>query len=739
MVGETALQTLAERQAKDTNLNELRTEMTRHLAIFLIAASAVAFWFELARSVRPTEALLPWVTLVAVGIIVFLLNTISPLSARYLLMIGLGGGLILEMYLFPELWIPFLALPIIFVGAVLISHSEWFLAFGIGTVAIYYHHLGAREYPLPEMLLTLMGGTLLAWLAVKSLYTALEWAWTAQCRAVELLERSRDHQGELNRALKSLEQSYAFQSRMQRELYFARKQAEEAKRMKERFAANISHELRTPLNLILGFSELMYLSPEIYGEMVWQPALRRDIHHIYRSSRHLLEMIDDILDLSRLDLAEFALTKELTPLEPLLRGVVEMTHDMFQLKSVDLNLDIEGPLPALEIDRTRIRQVILNLLNNAQRFTDRGRVTLYASQQDGEIRISVRDTGPGIPADKLDHIFDEFYQVDHSLRRRHEGAGLGLAICKRFVEAHQGRVWAESQEGDGSTFFITLPVADRPPLPAVAPRPVEPQWPEDHPPVLVVDPDPRVGTLIERHLPSCEMIQIRDRAALGQAALDHHPRAVILNHPPDTDLPIPETLSLPIPIIECSLPSYSWLAHDLKVMACLNKPILAQDFLTEVEQAGELRSVLIVDDDRGFCHLIERILRRKHDALAIRSAYSGEEGLTELLIDPPDLLILDLIMPEMDGVRLLDQMHRDAILRDIPVILLTASSYTEEMWTQEKSQLIIRRPGGLFPLEVLRCLQSVIDIVEPKYDVDMSPETIPTNNRVVKEVRPPSS
>jgi len=158
-----------------------------------------------------------------------------------------------------------------------------------------------------------------------------------------------------------LELSYSLQRRLQDELIAARNEANTARQMKERFAANISHELRTPLNLILGFSDVMYVTPEAYGDFTWPPKLRRDIYQIHRSSKHLLEMIDDILDLSRQDMIDFTLHREATPLEALLRHTAEIVIDLFQDPAVRLEVVLAPDLPELEIDRTRIRQVVINL------------------------------------------------------------------------------------------------------------------------------------------------------------------------------------------------------------------------------------------------------------------------------------------------------------------------------------------------------------------------------------------
>ncbi|NOZ27780.1 MAG: response regulator [Chloroflexi bacterium] len=706
------------------NLEDLRGQLTARLALLLMGASGLAAWLTLPSAPFPLVAFCLFLAVFGLGIGVRVLSRSHATLARHLLVWGLLAELLLAMWLSFDPWVPFFGLILAFISAMLVAGSGLATAGIVVGAAAWWTYEGVRAYPLLELFAGLMLSAAVGWLVMRTLYTALQWAWNMQKRADQLLEMARDRQVELGRALKSLEWANAIQRRTQRELAVARRQAEEARRMKEQFAANISHELRTPLNLILGFSELMYLSPEVYGDMQWPPTLRRDVYQIYRSSRHLLEMIDDILDLSRFEMVGFTLNKEPTPLEPLLRGAVEIARDLFRGRPVRLEVEIARDLPVLEIDRTRIRQVLLNLLNNAQRFTEEGTVRLEARQSDGEVLISVSDTGPGIPADKLPYIFDEFYQVDHSLRRSHGGAGLGLAICKRFVQAHDGRIWVESQEGVGSTFFFTLPIPGRY-LPASdlhAEHPVEPPWPDPRPRILVLDPDPAVAAMIRRHVAGYDVVQVEDTDRLAEEVLIHHPRAVIRNVPPGGRRSSDGITNAPVPLIECSLPSRAWVARDLAVAACLTKPITGQQLLAEIERLGDVREVLVVDDDRGFCQLVDRMLRTAGRTFDVRHAYDGESGLSAMRARRPDLVLLDLVMPGVDGFGVLEKMRQDPALVEIPVVLLTATSYAEDALAQRGGQVVIYRPDGLRPVEILRCLEAVIGVLEPRYDERSVPE-----------------
>jgi CheY-like chemotaxis protein len=435
-------------------------------------------------------------------------------------------------------------------------------------------------------------------------------------------------------------------------------------------------------------------------------------------------MINDVLDLSRLEMVGFTLSRERTDLEPLVRDAADIVEDLFRNRPISLELNIEPHLPMLEVDRLRIRQVLLNLLNNAARFTQAGMVLVRAQHLDGEVTVSVSDTGPGIPADKMAHLFEEFYQVDHSLHRQHSGMGLGLAISKHFVEAHEGRIWVESEEGIGSTFTFALPVpgAHTPVSGLSLGRAPDTSAAAMHRPIIVVDRDPMVSELVSRHLEGREVLQVDDVQQLEQQVLLHHPQAIILNVPPRDSETHGETLAASVPLIECSLPSQTWVARDLSVVGCLVKPITAERLLHEVDQIGHVRRLLVVDDDLPFCQLVERMLEACKRDMRVRRAYSGTDALLALRTEPPDLMLLDLALPGMDGFQVLEQMRLDPQISDVPVLLVTATNLAEEAMKRQGAQVLIRRPDGLGPAETLRCLRTVLNILEPRYDESTVPD-----------------
>ena len=725
------------RIGSQVNLEEVRSQLTERVALFLILGSAAVIAGFLPVHTFPTAGFVSGLAFIGLGAIVRRLSRSHPALARHLLLWGLAAALMSGMHFATAPWLPFLGLGLMFVGSMLLPGGGLAVGVLIAALAAWLVQNGARDYPLLELVLVLAFGLVLAWLATRTLYTTLEWAWSTRLEANRLLELARDRQGELTRTLKSFDLANSLLLRTQRELVFARRQSEEAQRLKEQFAANVSHELRTPLNLIMGFSELMYLSPEVYGDMVWPPALRHDVSQIYRSSRHLRDMINDVLDLSRSDLVGFTLDRELTPLEPFLRDTLEMVRELFREHSVRLELAISNALPALEIDRTRIRQVLLNLLNNAVRFTEQGVVRVMADVIGGEVQIRVADTGPGIPTDELTHIFEEFYQIDRSLSRKQQGAGLGMAICRQFVQAHDGRIWVESQVGQGSTFSFTLPVPGQSvPLSRMLPSsPVVRVGGESQKPVLVVDGDPAVAAFLHRHLPSLGVAQVADAEQLPELIRLLHPRAVIVNAAPTGPAPAEGredrpgqttdagSLLLPTaPFIECSLPSRDWLVAERGLTAHLSKPMASTDLLRAIERLGDVCDVLVVDDDRGFCQLVERILNAKAGHLSVRQAYSAADGLAEMRARRPDVVLLDLVLPDLGGYQVIDTMRSEPTLATVPVILVTAVDLAEQMLAQRSSYILIRRPDGLRPVEVLRCLDALISVLAPPCDERSLPD-----------------
>lgn len=240
----------------------------------------------------------------------------------------------------------------------------------------------------------------------------------------------------------------------------AREIAEEASQLKSQFLANMSHELRTPLNAIINFSYM--LRNGMYGEV--NPNQTSYLERVQGSGEHLLALINDILDISKIEAGHLQLYRETVNLAPLMDAAMATATSLTKSKPVHLEQHLEPDLPPVCADPTRLRQIMLNLLSNAAKFTEQGRISLRATRQEQMAVISISDTGVGIPADKFATIFEEFRQADEGSARSYQGTGLGLPICKRLIELHGGRIWLESTVGQGSTFSFSLPLAETAPV-----------------------------------------------------------------------------------------------------------------------------------------------------------------------------------------------------------------------------------------------------------------------------------
>lgn len=244
------------------------------------------------------------------------------------------------------------------------------------------------------------------------------------------------------------------------ELQNMMEKAQESDRLKTRFLANMSHELRTPLNAIIGFAQVILEG--IDGELT--DVQRNDMTAIHQSGVHLLDMINDILDVAKIEAGQMALDLEEAQIQDVIQSVISSANGLIKGKQIELKSEMEANLPRIRVDRTRLRQIILNLVSNAAKFTTRGRIVVKAVQESAMIRVSVTDTGIGIRQEDLPKLFKEFRQLDASTTRNQGGTGLGLTIAKRFVELHGGRIWVESQFGIGTTFSFNLPLPTAAPL-----------------------------------------------------------------------------------------------------------------------------------------------------------------------------------------------------------------------------------------------------------------------------------
>jgi signal transduction histidine kinase len=310
-------------------------------------------------------------------------------------------------------------------------------------------------YQVVAIALTFLSA-LLAMQVTGDLYQVSEWALENYQRERRVAGELFDSRQELQR---TLARSEALGERLQEtneQLEVARMSAEEAKHFRGQFLANMSHELRTPLNAIIGFSETMLKFPAMYDGVKLPNAYETDLQQIYSSGRQLLNLINDILDLSKVDAGKLDIRMEKVDLKVVIANVVSTAGGLIGSKPIKLGADVPSNLPYSWADRARVSQILLNLYSNAAKFTDEGSINLTAREVDGMIRISVTDTGIGISPENAEVVFEEFKQAETGRRDPRAGAGLGLAISRQLVTLMGGRIWVESELGKGSTFHFTL-------------------------------------------------------------------------------------------------------------------------------------------------------------------------------------------------------------------------------------------------------------------------------------------
>ncbi|HXV10703.1 MAG TPA: response regulator [Burkholderiales bacterium] len=516
-------------------------------------------------------------------------------------------------------------------------------------------------------------------------------------RVIGALVIRRSVAGEFPQATVGLLQTFAAQSvlaiqnaRLFRELQDKSEALAAASQHKSQFLANMSHELRTPLNAIIGVTEMMQEDArDLKREDELEP-----LDRVIRAARHLLALINDILDLSKIEAGKMELHLEPFAVAPLVEDVVKTIQPLADKSGNELTVSCADDVGTIRADQTRVRQALLNLLSNANKFTERGKVTVAVHREAGDsgdwITMTVADTGIGMTVEQIGRLFQDFVQADTSTTRRYGGTGLGLAISKRFCQMMGGDIAVESEAGRGSTFTIRLPaeIVAAQPVPLTRAMPSgQAQAPAESPDVLVVDDDITVREMAQRYLTREGFSVIT--ADGGREGLrltrELRPSAVTLDViMPDIDgwtvlaaIKGDPTLA-DIPVVLMSIVDEKNRGYSLGAADYLVKPVDRERLSAVLRGIVGLGggSVLLVDDDdflrRGLAQGLEK------DGWTIAEAENGRAGLARLDSSLPDAIVLDLMMPEMDGFEFLEELRHHAEWRDIPVVVVTAKDLTDE-------------------------------------------------------------
>ncbi len=585
-----------------------------------------------------------------------------------------------------------------------------------------------QTVPVEERLITTVGiwGTSgMIWLALRPLLATIQWAWTSYEQSVSLLDQVREDRAQLHQTLQDLTNVNNQLSRLNQLAQNLRLVAEDERRAKEQFVANVSHELRTPLNMIVGFSEMILKTPQTYGKVL-PASLLADLEVILRNSRHLSRLIDDVLDLSQIDAGQMSLVKERTDFVEIVKEAMTSIRPLFESKNLFLKLDIDAVLPPVFCDRTRMQEVMLNLLSNAGRFTEKGGVTVRVWQEEGDLVTSVADTGPGISEDAMKKLFQPFQQLDGSIRRRYGGTGLGLSISKNFVELHDGKMWVESGSDRGAVFCFRFPME-----PVANPKSSALRWfnpyqpyqehrkpsiapPDIRPRFIVVEQGTALQRLLRRHLDQVDIVPVQNIASALEEMRHIPAKALIVNN-----IQVGQGLeevqglaALPadIPAIICAVPGSDETAVSIGATDYLVKPISKATLISALDRLQRpVKTILVVDDEADAQQLFRRMLSSAKRGYVVLRAEDGVQGLDMLRRNPVDVLLLDLIMPEMDGFQLLAKKNQDETIKDIPTILISTRDPHGQPITS--SALAITRAGGLSSHQLLRSIEALTGII----------------------------
>jgi signal transduction histidine kinase/DNA-binding response OmpR family regulator len=460
-----------------------------------------------------------------------------------------------------------------------------------------------------------------------------------------------------------------------------------ANRHKSLFLANMSHELRTPLNAILGFSEL--LSDDTTGRFD-SDTQRRFLNQIHSSGEHLLGLINDILDLSKVEAGQMELHKERIHVREVLDAVLATIDPLARTKGIGLESESEELM--LVADAAKVRQMLLNLLSNAIKFTPAGgRVSIRAQAAGTWVDISITDTGIGIAKADFSRLFSEFQQLDAGPGREQEGTGLGLALTKRFAELHGGQISVQSEQGKGSTFVLRLPAeTEGPTVMPTHPQLVIRSTDSSRPLILLVEDNPEAAEILARHLDGGGFRIEVARTGIEAVAMARElkPAAITL------DILLPEIdgwevlarlkadeLTRNIPVVVVTVIDNPTLGRALGALDYFVKPVDSgallsrlgeYTFTTKVET--ESIRVLLVDDEAANLDLLGALLEPA--GFSVLKAAGGQEGIEAAKSQIPNLILLDLMMPRVTGFDVVEALRADETTRSIPVMVLTAKELT---------------------------------------------------------------
>src|SRR5216683_4022845 len=531
----------------------------------------------------------------------------------------------------------------------------------------------------------------------------------------EMLEQIQQREGALQRAQHELEQRVRERTTQlavtNKELDLRNREVERATQMKSKFLASMSHELRTPLNAIVGFSDL--LAEGTPGQL--NDKQKRFVNHIKQGSAHLLQLINDILDLSKIEAGQLELHCECFHVKDALLEVLSTIHPLAMAKNIQVEHILEIDRPAYA-DRVRFKQILYNLLSNAVKFTPQdGRISIACAEDEDFVCISVTDTGIGIRAEDQGVVFEEFRQVEGGKDSTQEGTGLGLAITKRLVEQQGGKISLASELGKGSRFTFTLPAGANTKTNTLGTNALSATPPQraalgegcSKPLVLIVDDELPARELLASYLNSEYRIAMaRSGAEAVKKAQQLRPDAITLDvllaggNGFETLAVLRQTPQLKnTPVIIVSIVDQQRLGLALGAADYLLKPIRKALLLETIRkhvpsQLDDDEAILLVDDDPATLELLAETLRSA--GYETQSVQSGKRALEVLSSKLVSAVLLDLLMPGMDGFEVIRHVRQDPALKELPIFVMTGKSLTpeESALLARDTQALLRKNGS---------------------------------------------
>ena len=616
----------------------------------------------------------------------------------------------------------FLFLPVGLTAALLGRHASLITAVLVALVVISMSWVGAlAQHPrLDLVFLSILCMVVIIFAIYQPVYQFARWSEEYYEHTSREMKEAREQKVQLHQTVEDLSKASKQLKAANERIASALQLAEEAQAAKSAFVAKVSHEFRTPLNMIIGLVDLLVQSPDLYG-VIPGPVID-DLRIIYRNCDHLTSLVNDVLDLSQSESGRLSLYKEQVQIWEIIEEAATVVRPLVDKKGLYLNISVPPEAPQIYIDRTRIRQVILNLLSNAARFVEKGGISVFAKLQQAHLVVSVADTGPGIAPEDADRIFEPFCQGTNRMWRDQSGSGLGLTICKQIVELHGGRIWMETKLGVGTVFYFDLPLVSHW-MPTSPPgRWIIPEWDwkeptrktnlpdlETNPRILLFDPEGELNHAFLRFTESIDLVGVTDIDTLEEEE-HHESQVVILN----LDSPallweqvnrvrnkLKNTL-----IIGCNVLAKNRRAKLAGAVDYLVKPLTRKKIVGALEKVKRpLRRVLIADDDENATNLMERMLLAINSELEILKAASGEEALMKMRVNSVDLVFLDILLIDTVGWEVMRQKNQDSDIRDIPVIFASAQDPAEQ---PARSQMILLTTSeGISPEKVLESSLSV--------------------------------